>query len=142
MCADYKDTNLNTMHRGCSIPNIHILKGKKYYAKLDLTMGYHQCLVEESCRWMLAINTICGKFEFIRVPFGPQQAPGYFQDVIGNYVFPDFDDKNLVYFDDKVVFGDTFKEYLHNLEVTLDRLIEVGMVLRPSKSSFVSESVE
>jgi hypothetical protein len=146
MCADYKDTNLNTMHRGCSIPNIrgslHILKGKKYYAKLDLTMGYHQCLVEESCRWMLAINTICGKFEFIRVPFGPQQAPGYFQDVMGNYVFPDFDDKNLVYFDDIVVFGDTFEEYLHNLEVTLDRLIEVGMVLRPNKCSFGSESVE
>jgi hypothetical protein len=82
MCADYKDTNLNTEHRGCSIPNIrsslHILKGKKYFAKLDLTMGYHQCLVDKSCRWMLAINTICGKFEFIRVPLGPQQAPGYF----------------------------------------------------------------
>ncbi len=61
---------------------------------------------------------------------------------MGNYVFPDFDDKNLVYFDDIVVFGDTFEEYLHNLEVTLNRLIEVGMVLRPNKCSFASESVE
>jgi len=108
MCADYKDVNLNTIHRGCSIPNIrsslNMLRGKKYFAKLDLTMGYHQCEVDKDCRWILAINTICGKYEWIRVPFGPQQAPGYFQDIMGNYVFVNFDDKNIVYFDDIVVF--------------------------------------
>jgi hypothetical protein len=88
------------MPRGCSIPNIrsslNTLKGKEYYAKLDLTMGYHQCGVADDCTWMLAINTITGKLEFFRVPFVPQQAPGYFQNLIKKNVFVDFDDINIV----------------------------------------------
>ncbi len=60
MCADYKDVNANTKPRGCSILNtrdsLQILRGKKYNAKLDLTMGYHQCVVAEDCSWILAIN--------------------------------------------------------------------------------------
>jgi hypothetical protein len=146
MCADYKDVNANTKPRGCSIPNIrgslNTLRGKKYYAKLDLTMGYHQCEVAEDCRWILAINTVTGKWEFLRVPFGPQQAPGYFQDIMGNFVFPDFDDVNMVYFDDIVVFGETYEEFVDNLTKTLDRLIEVGMVCRPGKCKFGTTSVE
>ena len=70
MCADYKDVNANTKPRGCSIPNIrdslHILRGKKYYAKLDLTMGYHQCEVAEDCRWILAISRIKWEIMFLR----------------------------------------------------------------------------
>ena len=63
---------------------------------------------------IVAINTISGKFEYLRVPFGPQQAPGYFQDIMGNFVFVDFEDKNIVYFDDIVVFGVDFEDYLNN----------------------------
>ncbi len=146
MCSDFKDTNANTMPRGCSIPNIrsslNTLKGKEYYAKLDLTMGYHQCGVADDCTWMLAINTITGKLEFLRVPFGPQQAPGYFQDIMGNFVFVDFDDISMVNFDDIVVFGETWEEFLVNLKKTLVRLREVGMVCRPGKCSFGTTSVE
>ena len=105
-------------------------------------MGYHQCEVAEDCRWILAINTVTGKWEFLRVPFGPQQAPGYFQDIMGNFVFPDFDDVNMVYFDDIVVFGETYEEFVDNLTKTLDRLIEVGMVCRPGKCKFGTTSVE
>ena len=105
-------------------------------------MGYHQCEVAEDCRWILAINTVTGKWEFLRVPFGPQQAPGYFQDVMGNDVFRDFDDVNMVYFDDIVVFGETFEIFVENLTKTLDRLIEVGMVCRPAKCKFGTKSVE
>jgi hypothetical protein len=35
---------------------------------------------------------------------------------MGKFVFPDFDDKNIVYFDDIVVFGVTFVEYMNNLD--------------------------
>jgi hypothetical protein len=146
LCADLKNVNENTEPRGCSIPNIrdslNVLRGKRYYAKLDMTMGYHQCEVDKDSRWILAINTISGKFEYLRVPFGPQQAPGYFQDIMGNFVFVDFEDKNIVYFDDIVVFGVDFEDYLNNLEATLVRLIECGLVLRPGKCTFATKSVE
>jgi hypothetical protein len=61
---------------------------------------------------------------------------------MGNFVFPDFDDVNMVYFDDIVVFGETYEQFVENLIKTLDRLIEVGMVCRPSKCKFGSTSVE
>jgi len=61
---------------------------------------------------------------------------------MGNFVFPDFEDKNMVYFDDIVVFGETFDEFVNNLIATLDRLIEVGMVCRPAKCKFGTRSVE
>ena len=61
---------------------------------------------------------------------------------MGNYVFTDFDDVNMVYFDDIVVFGETFEEFVENLIKTLDRLIEVGMVCRPGKCKFGTTSVE
>ncbi len=72
----------------------------------------------------------------------PQQTPEYFQDIMGNFVFLDFDDVNMVYFDDIVVFGETYEQFVENLIKTLDRLIEVGMVCRPSKCKFGSTSVE
>ncbi len=72
----------------------------------------------------------------------PSTSPWLFPGYNGNFVFPDFDDVNMVYFDDIVVFGETYEEFVDNLTKTLDRLIEVGMVCKPGKCKFGTTSLE
>ena len=147
MCADYKNLNENTVPKGCSIPIIRDaitkLRGNKFYAKLDLTMGFHQCEVEEKCRHLLAVNTVNGKYEFVRVPFGPTNAPGYFQDIMVNHVLlNEHNDICIVYFDDIVVFGATWDMFIDNPRQVYTSLQNVGMVLKPKKCFIGYDTIE
>ena len=47
----------------------------------------------------------------------------------------------LVYIDDVIVFGRTFKEHLVNLQEVFQRLRLAGLRLKPSKCSFFQRSV-
>ena len=68
MCVDLKYVNEITERRSCSIPiikdSIQLLVGNFFFAKMDLTLGYHQCAVHENSKHLLAICTPVGNFEW------------------------------------------------------------------------------
>ena len=117
-------------------------KRAKFFAKIDLTSGYHQIPVDEACRHLLAFITPFGLFEWCRLPMGPKGAGSYFQQMMQKilagllYVICE------VYLDDILVYGATEEEFLHNLELVFQRLQEYNLSVSPDKCHLGMSKVE
>ena len=61
------------------------LKGYKVFSSLDLRSGYYHIGLADSAKPKSAfVLSSPGKYQFNRVPFGPMQAPAYFQKLIND----------------------------------------------------------
>ena len=84
-CLDFRNLNANTTSEGWPLPNIkQVLQrisqtGAKYFAVLDLTQGYYQMLIDETCRYLTAFRTAYGIFEWCRLPMGLKGAGSFYQ---------------------------------------------------------------
>ena len=91
-CLDYRKFNMVCEGMGWPLPNIqHMIqrlgkKKPKYFAKIDLTSGYHQAPLHENSRVYTAFITFMGIFEWLRVPMGLKEAPAYFQSILATIV--------------------------------------------------------
>ena len=53
---------------------------------MDLTQGYHQAPLNLATRAYTAFIPFSGVYQFTRLPFGPKQAPSYFQEIMATVV--------------------------------------------------------
>lgn len=87
VCADFS-TGLNTAIELCRhpLPNPnHVydtLSGAKCFSVIDLADAYLQVELDDASRKMAVINTHRGLFEYQRLPFGVNSAPGIFQGIM------------------------------------------------------------
>ena len=89
--------------------------------------------VDEKDREKTAFITSKGLFEFTKMPFGLCNAPATFQQLM-DLILAGLQWKNcLVYLDDILIIGRTFKEHLDNLGLVFNRFREAGLKLKPSK---------
>ena len=108
-----------------------VARKAKYFAVMDFTQGFHQIAMDK------AFITFCGIYQFTRVPFGPKNAPSYYQQLISGVVLA-----GILYFicelyvDDCIVFGKDKEELLKNLETVFERFKKYGIVLKPKKCQF------
>ena len=115
----------------------------RYYAKLDLTSGYHQAPLHKNSRGYTAFVTFMGIYEWCRVPMGLKGAPSYFQGVLASIVLV-----GLLYFtcelyiDHIIVYGQTEDEFLINLEKVFQRLQKYRLTCNPKKMFLGLEEVE
>jgi hypothetical protein len=86
MCIDFVELNKLTEDFTFPLPNIkeilNRLANKKVYAKLDLSQGFHQLRIHEDSKKYLVFITQDGLYKWERLPFGPKQGPGLFQQVM------------------------------------------------------------
>ena len=67
---------------------------------------------------LTAFIIFCGIYQFTRVPFGPKNAPSYYQQLIADILLA-----GILYFiyelyvDDCIVFGKDKEEFFKNLEI-------------------------
>ena len=88
------------------------------------------------------LYTHVGLYEFLRLPFGLKIAPNTFQQIL-NTVFADYFHKWLVvYVDDIIQWAMTDKEALEQYSLLFERLVKVGMHLKPSKCIFFAREIE
>ena len=88
----------------------------EYFAVMDFTQGFHQIGLNPITAYLTAFITFMGIYEFTRVPFGPQNAPSWYQQLMAGevlagilYIICE------IYVDDCIVYGDTEEEFLKNL---------------------------
>ena len=93
-----------------------------------------------------AFVTLQALYEFRVMPFGLKNAPGVFQHLMQQVVSavnpssgPDF---VSVYLDDILVFSRDLDDHLEHLRLVIERLVEVGLKLKPSKCKFAQHNLE
>ena len=86
LCVDFKAINQVTQQDPFYMPRVEeVLEsvGKsRYISKIDLTKGYYQILMVEEDICKTAFTCHCGRFEFLRMPFGVKNAPAVFQELM------------------------------------------------------------
>ena len=101
---------------------------------MNFTQGFHQLALAELAIPLTAFITFCGVYMFLRVPFGPKNAPSYFQQQLALIVLAGL--LYLIcelYIDDLLVHGDTDDEFLKNLHKVFLQIRQYKFVLKPSK---------
>lgn len=142
---NYRKVNEATQKDAYPLPKIEecldTLSGSKLFSTLDLLSGYHQFEVNEKDRPRTAFITKYGLFEYTRMPFGLCNAPSTFQRgmelVLRRLQWVTL----LIYLDDVIITGKTFKEHLNNLGEVLSRFRKFGLKLKPTKCSLYREEV-
>ena len=145
-CVDYRKLNAVTEKDPYPLPRIDdtldALGGAKYFSTLDLCSGYHQLPMADVDKEKTAFSTPDGHYQFTVMPFGVCNGPSSFQRLMAVVLRGLQWRTCLVYLDDIIVFGRTFKEHLDRLEEVFLRLREAGLKLKPSKCHLLRDQVE
>lgn len=144
ICADYSVTiNKQLQVEKYPLPTIQELftklHGGEQFSKLDLSMAYNQCKIDEDSQHVTCINTPRGLFNYTRLTFGLSSAPAIFQrtmeSIVGNM------DGVLLFLDDVLITGKDKMQHLNRLQEVLRRLQDAGLTLQKDKCVFFQHEV-
>jgi len=128
-CQDYRKLNDRMKHDTYPLPRIDVhmdMAQGTFWSKMDLLKGFYQLPMHEDSIKYTAFNTLVGKFEFLVMPMGLQNAPGSFMRAM-NKVFDGLlwdpnlrqDYGMLVYLDDILIFSQTEEQHMEILKLVL-----------------------
>jgi hypothetical protein len=145
-CVDYRRLNKVTKIETYPLPRIdealRAFQGATCFSVVDMQSGYWQVPLNEDSVPKTAFITHRGLFEYVVLPFGPVNAPGYFQrmmdEVVGGLKWTSV----LVYIDDLIVFSPSVERHADDLRVVFDRLRSAGLTLKPKKCQLFAASVK
>ena len=93
------------------------LNGAKYFSTLDLHAEYHHIPLDEASIPKTAFTSPFGKYKYIKVSFGPVQAPAYFQGLMTG-ILKDFNFA-IAYLDDIIIFSRTADKHLDDIKTSI-----------------------
>ena len=136
LCGDYTELNKLTIRDAGPIPlqgNLFsFFANKPYMALFDLVSGYNQCPISDETAKLLAIVTPFGLYEPTRLPFGPTNAPAWFQRQMST-LLKDIPDARA-FLDDCAIVGATFSEFKATLRHFFKVCQEAHLHLNVEKS--------
>ena len=145
VCGDYSATVNAHLQTHCHpIPTpeklMQKLSGGYCFTKIDLADAYNQIALGPESQKRLALSTHQGVLLQMRLPFGINSVPGYFQEIMDQLTsdLPGI----AVYLDDLLVSGSTAQEHLSKLKRLLQRLSDKGLRCRLEKCLFAQPCVE
>jgi hypothetical protein len=149
-CVDYRNLNHATDIEHWPLPRVEALLRylgtlkAVFFAKMDLTSGYHQMPLAEESAPLTAFITPDGLFEWTRVVMGLSGAGSHFQEAMSEEVIgPELLNHGaIVYMDDVLSYGTTFEEYLTNLRSTFERFRARRIQLNPRKTFLGFRKIE
>ena len=116
------------------------LNGAKYFSTLDLHAGYHHIPLDEDSIPETAFTSPFGKYEYLKVPFGLEQALAYFQELM-NKVLKDLPFV-IAYFVDINIYSKTGKEHLDHLQHVFNKLLNAELTMKLSKCHFFANEIQ
>ncbi|GKA67908.1 putative reverse transcriptase domain-containing protein [Tanacetum coccineum] len=126
MCIDYRELNKLTMKNRYSLPRIDDqfdqLQGLSIYSNIDLRLGYHQLRVHEEDILKTAFRTHYGHYEFQVMPFGFNNAPAVFMDLMNRVCKPYLDTFMIVFIDDILIYSKNLQEHEEHLKLLSELL--------------------
>jgi hypothetical protein len=144
-CVNYRTLNACTVRDMFPIPVVNELLDElcraRYFTKLDLRSGYHQVRMHAADIAKTAFHTHHRHFEFLVMPFSLTNAPMTFQSMMNDVLHDFIHQFVLVFFDDILIFSDSWSSHLQHVRVVLHRLCEHSLVVKRSKCTFDTKSV-
>jgi len=113
----------------------------KYFTSLDMVSGYHQIQVAEEDRPKTAFASPYGLYQFCRMPFGLNNAPGTFQRVVNDLIQVLATEDVLAYLDDFICFHDNWSDHVAGIDRVLRLFKASGFKLSGKKCQFAQEEV-
>ena len=147
LVVDYRALNSVTKLQRYQLPLISqiltSLKMSSCISVLDLTMAYHHIPIREGDKAKTAFQALgLPKFEYNYVSFGLVNAPYAFQQLITAILFnlktvqregKERKVNAFVYLDDIIIFSDSYKEHLEDLDLVMSRLQSANLTLKKEK---------
>lgn len=145
-CVDYRRVNSLTKKDAYPIPRtqecLDAMAGSVIFSTLDMTSGYNQIPIIEKDIPKTAFVTRHGLWEFLTMPFGLTNAPATFQRVMELVCRGLQWTSCLIYLDDILIFGKTFREHSDRLREVLQRIRRAGLKLKPEKCELFQKEVK
>ncbi|MBW0470522.1 hypothetical protein O181_010237 [Austropuccinia psidii MF-1] len=120
LCVDYRKLNAVTRKDRYPVPPINqlltLFNVSTIFSKIDLCGAYNLLRIKEGYEHLTAFRTKYGSYEYLVIPFGLNDAPASFQDLV-NDIFSDFlDIFVVVYSDDIMVFSSSEEEHVIHVD--------------------------
>ncbi|XP_070050795.1 uncharacterized protein [Nicotiana tomentosiformis] len=143
VCMDYRKINKVTRKDHFPLPfldqMLDRLARRAFYCFLDGYSCYNQILISPEDQEKTTITCPYGTVAFSRMPFGLCNAPTTFQRCM-MAIFTDMVEDILeVFMDDFSIIGNSFDDWLNNLDKLLARCEETNLVLNWEKCHFMVE---
>lgn len=144
-CVDYRYLNAMTVKYVYPIPIfdqlVDELGAAKWFSILDLYSGYHQIRLRLGEEFKTAFSTHTGHFEFRVVAFVLIGAPATFQGAMNSTLAPLLRRCVVVFFDDILIYGDTYEEHITHLQQVLSLLAKDHWVVKLKKCQFARKEI-
>ena len=116
--------------------------GTQHFSCIDLKSGFWQVKMdEESRQYTTFMVDSMGIYEFLRMPYDLCNTPATFQHLMQNCLKELNLTYTLIYLDDVIVYSKTEDEHLVRLHTILERFMENGLKLKPSKCNFFHREI-
>ena len=142
ICCDLRGPNSVSKNRNrWPIRNVEVSFAKlakaKYVTSLDLLSAYWSIKMDpESSKVTAFYGPNAQHYQWLRMPFGLAGAPHTYSQVMAK-VLRGLDHFVFNYFDDVIIFSDTFEEHLAHLEQVIARFAEAGFKINTKKCSWL-----
>jgi hypothetical protein len=140
LCVDYQALNAVTKKDRHPIPLIQecfdLLKGARFFPKIDLQQGFHQMKIAETDIPRTAFGTKYGHFEWTVMPFGLVNAPSTFKRMMTHLLCEFIDDFFQVYLDDILIYSASEEDHLSHVKRVMTVLRREELKCSGPKCSF------
>jgi len=141
---DFRRLNKITVFDAEPMPNVDDIYARlstaRYFSKLDFCKGYWQIPTAIEDRPKTAFCTPIGLYQFVRMPFGLQNACATYGRMMRRLLDGMEQTDNFV--DDVLTFTDEWQRHLHELRDLFCRVRQAGLTVKPSKCFFGYVSIE
>ena len=143
ICVDLKPLNESIRRPHHQLPTVEETLGQlgnsPVFIKIDANSGFWQIPLDLSSQLLTTFITPLGRYCFTKLPFGISSAPELFQQTMATVL------KGLkgvvCQMDDILVHGGSHQEHDLHLWPVLQRLLQAGITLTPSKCQFSASEV-
>jgi len=145
-CIDYCNNNSETIKNWYPLPSLretqNLLQRARIYTKLDVCAANILLRVKGGDEHKLAFRTRYGLFEPTVMQFGTINAPADLEGYINTTIKEALDDFALAYLDNILIFSDTEEEHVRHVKWVMQRLLEVGLYIKPEQCKCHKETVQ
>ena len=113
------------------------MAGAEWFTTIDLARGYWQIAMHPDSIKITAIITPRGQFEFLVMPFGLKQAPGWFQLLMNDVLRSVIGKICVVYLDDIIIYSKTLDQHIKDIETVFDLLRKAVLQIKVKKCKFI-----